>query len=171
PPAILGILTAVVVMVKERQSPFALVRDISWSVLPLVAGLFVLVEMLVHTGVIARLSALLTMAVQHNPSGAAVVSGVAVAFGSNAINNLPAGLIASATALSAHSPERVVDALLIGVDLGPNLSITGSLATILWLSSIRREGMDVGFMQFLKVGVLVMVPALVLALGARLLIS
>jgi len=171
PTAILGILTAVVVMVKERQSPFALVRDISWSVLPLVAGLFVLVEMLVHTGVIARLSALLTMAVQHNPSGAAVVSGVAVAFGSNAINNLPAGLIASATALSAHSPERVVDALLIGVDLGPNLSITGSLATILWLSSIRREGMDVSFMQFLKVGVLVMVPALVLALGARLLIS
>jgi arsenical pump membrane protein len=57
------------------------------------------------------------------------------------------------------------------VDLGPNLSITGSLATILWLSSIRREGEEVSFMQFFKVGVVVMLPALVLALGARLLIG
>ena len=87
------------------------------------------------------------------------------------MNNLPAGLIASSTVMQAQSPERVIDALLIGVDLGPNLSITGSLATILWLSAIRREGEDVSFMKFLKVGVLVMVPALVLALGARVLIS
>jgi len=71
--------------------------------------------------------------------------------------------------MQAHSPERVIDALLIGVDLGPNLSITGSLATILWLSAIRREGEDVSFMKFLKVGALVMLPALVLALGARIL--
>jgi arsenical pump membrane protein len=85
------------------------------------------------------------------------------------MNNLPAGLIASSTVIQAQSPERVIDALLIGVDLGPNLSITGSLATILWLNAIRREGEDVSFMKFLKVGVLVMVPALVLALGVRLL--
>ena len=45
----------------------------------------------------------------------------------------------------------------------------GSLATILWLIAIRREGEDVGFVRFLKVGVLVMPPALCLALGARLL--
>ena len=87
------------------------------------------------------------------------------------MNNLPAGLIASSTVMQAHSPERVIDALLIGVDLGPNLSITGSLATILWLNAIRREGEDVGFLTFLKVGVVVMLPALVLALGARILIN
>lgn len=86
---------------------------------------------------------------------------------SNAINNLPAGLVASATALQAHSPERVIDAMLIGVDL----SITGSLATILWLLSIRREGEEVDFMQFLRIGSVVMLPALVLAMGARFLIG
>ncbi|SAL47195.1 arsenic transporter [Caballeronia humi] len=171
PTAILGILTALVVLVKERQSPVELVSEISWSVLPLVAGLFVLVEMLAHTGVITALSHLLALAAQQNQSITAAVSGVVIALSSNAINNLPAGLIASATALQAHSPERVIDALLIGVDLGPNLSITGSLATILWLSSIRREGEEVSFMQFFKVGVVVMLPALMLALGARLLIG
>jgi arsenical pump membrane protein len=167
PTSILGILTALVVLIKERQSPLELVSQISWSVLPLVAGLFVLVEVLDHTGVIHELSALLEQANRQNASITAALSGLVIAFGSNAINNLPAGLIASATALQAHVPERVIDALLIGVDLGPNLSITGSLATILWLSAIRREGEEVSFGQFLKIGVVVMVPALVLALASR----
>ena len=145
------------------------VSDISWSVLSLVAGRFVRVEVLDHTGVIREISSLLRQSTQHNPPMTAAVSGLVIGFGSNAITDLPAGLIASATALLAHSPERVVDALLIGVDLGPNRSITGSLATILWLSSIRREGEEVSFMHFLKVGIVVMPPALVLALGCRLL--
>ncbi|WP_345817221.1 arsenic transporter (plasmid) [Paraburkholderia sp. PREW-6R] len=169
PTAALGILTALIVLIKERQSPVELVSQISWSVLPLVAGLFVLVEVLDHTGVIHELSALLQQAAGQNASMTAALSGLVIAFGSNAINNLPAGLIASATALQAHAPERVIDALLIGVDLGPNLSITGSLATILWLSAIRREGEEVSFGQFLKIGVVVMLPALVLALASRLL--
>lgn len=171
PTAVLGVLTTSVVLIRERESPVALISGISWSVLPLVAGLFVLVEMLAHTGVIAQLSQLLARATQDSQLAAATTSGFAVALGSNAMNNLPAGLIASASALQAHSPEQVIDAMLIGVDLGPNLSVTGSLATILWLLSIRREGEEVSFMQFLKIGSLVMLPALVLATGARLLVG
>jgi len=94
-----------------------------------------------------------------------------LAVGSNLVNNLPAGLIAAQTIAAAHPPALVVDALLIGVDLGPNLSITGSLATILWLIAIRREGEDVTFGQFLRVGVVTTVPALVLAIGVRILMG
>jgi arsenical pump membrane protein len=86
------------------------------------------------------------------------------------MNNLPAGLIASSAVAKAHPPQKLIDALLIGVDLGPNLSVTGSLATILWLSALRREGERVGFWRFLKVGMLVTPPALALALGVRLLL-
>ena len=168
PTAILGALTAAVVLCKERSSPLPLVREISWSVLPLVAGLFVLVEALDHTGVIHSLSGALGTATQHSELATAAASGGIVAVASNFVNNLPAGLIASSTVMQAHSPQRVIDALLIGVDLGPNLSITGSLATILWLNAIRREGEDVSFLRFLKVGAVVMLPALVLSLGARL---
>jgi arsenical pump membrane protein len=56
--------------------------------------------------------------------------------------------------------------MLIGVDLGPNLSITGSLATILWLIALRREGIEVGTWTFLRLGLLVMPPALLLAIAA-----
>ena len=113
------------------------------------------------------LAGLLHLLMQSGEHVAAAVAGVAVALVSNAVNNLPAGLIASSTIHAAHSPQTVVDAILIGVDLGPNLSITGSLATILWLAAIRREGLQVGFRAFLAVGACVMPPALLLALGAR----
>ena len=54
--------------------------------------------------------------------------------------------------------------MLIGVDLGPNLSVTGSLATILWLIALRREGLHVSGWTFLKVGALAMPIALILAI-------
>jgi len=50
------------------------------------------------------------------------------------------------------------------VDLGPNLSVTGSLATILWLVALRREGQTVSAWDFLSLGCLVMPPALIASL-------
>jgi|ERR1700722_17587055 len=55
------------------------------------------------------------------------------------------------------------NAMLMGIDLGPNLSVTGSLATILWLIALRRENLQVSAWSFLKVGVIVMPLALLLA--------
>jgi arsenical pump membrane protein len=66
----------------------------------------------------------------------------------------------------AQVPDHVRAAVLIGVDLGPNLSVTGSLATILWLTALRREGLRVSAWAFLKLGALVMPPALALAIAA-----
>jgi arsenical pump membrane protein len=171
PTAMLGALTAMVVLIRERKSPLPMILDISWSVLPLVAALFVLVEVLDHSGVIAALATLLQRAAQHGELASAVSAGGVIAITSNLMNNLPAGLIASSTVMQAHGSRLVTDALLIGVDLGPNLSITGSLATILWLNAIRREGEDVSFMTFLKVGAVVMLPTLALILFARIVVG
>lgn len=170
PTCIAGVATTVFVAAMTRTSPIAIARDVSWSVLPLVAGLFVLVEALDRSGVIAAIAAWLR-ALSANPAYAATVAASALAVGSNLINNLPAGLIASEAVAQAHPPRLVVDALLIAVDLGPNLSITGSLATILWLQAIRREGEDVGFWRFVKVGAVTTIPALAVALVARLAIG
>jgi Arsenical pump membrane protein len=50
----------------------------------------------------------------------------------------------------------LMHATLIGVDLGPNLAVTGSPATILWLLALRKEKRDVTFWAFLKVGAIAM---------------
>jgi arsenical pump membrane protein len=170
PTCVAGLATTLGVCALAKRSPLALAGQVSWSVLALVAGLFVLVEALDRTGVIAQVAAALKAAAA-NPVQGAALSGTILAFASNLMNNLPAGLVASTAVAQVHPPRLIVDALLIGVDLGPNLSITGSLATILWLQAIRREGEDVGFWRFLKVGAVTMAPALAAALGARLLIG
>lgn len=170
PTAIAGLAAALGVSAFARRSPLVLARNVSWGVLLLVAGLFVLVEAMNVTGVIGQIAAWLSAASQE-PASAAIQAGTILALGSNLINNLPAGLIASTAVAQAQPPHLVIDSLLIGVDIGPNLSVTGSLATILWLQVIRREGEDVGFWRFLKVGFFVMPLALAAALGARLLIG
>ena len=170
PTCIMGLLTTAAVLALVRERPWETIGGVSWPVLPLVAGLFVMVEAVDHTGATAGLGRALCAGARHSVDGAAAIAGGGLALASNLMNNLPAGLIASTAISQAHPAQKVVDALLIGVDLGPNLSITGSLATILWLTAIRREGEDVGFWRFLKIGALVMPPALVLAIGVRLLL-
>ena len=60
---------------------------------------------------------------------------------------------------------------MIGVDLGPNLSVTGSLATILWLLALRKEKLEVSFWKFLQVGAIAMPIALAAALGGAILMA
>ncbi len=165
PTFLAGLGTAILVLTRSRCGILDIARNISWGVLPLVAGLFVLVESLEKTGVTGELSALLQQAVQQSAALAAWASGVALAVGCNMVNNLPAGLIAGRVVEMAGVPDHVRSAVLIGVDLGPNLSVTGSLATILWLTALRRESQSVSAWAFLKLGVLVMPPALVLAIA------
>jgi arsenical pump membrane protein len=164
-----GIVTLMGVTALRRSSPLPLLREISWGIIPLVAGLFVLVEALDQSGVILTLSESLRAGVRESPVITAAGSGVVVGFLSNLVNNLPAGLMAGTAVQAAHVPANVSSAILIGVDLGPNLSVTGSLATILWLTALRRECVQVAGASFLKLGLLVMPPALILSLGALLL--
>jgi arsenical pump membrane protein len=170
PTFVAGGLTTVAVMLMKRGGLVEVAKDVSWSVLPLVAGLFVLVEALEKTGVLRMIADALKAAAAASPVETAWGAGTLIAVLCNLVNNLPAGLIAGAAVQTAHVPDKVAGAVLIGVDIGRNLSVTGSLATILWLTAIRREGQDVGFWRFLKLGLLVMPPALLLALAGLLLV-
>jgi arsenical pump membrane protein len=166
PTFVCGALTAAGVLLLNRDSPWSVMKGVSWSVLPLVAGLFVMVEALVRTGAIGHLSELLRDAVTHSVRGAAWSAGIATTVADNVANNLPVGLVAGSVARSDHLPPQVVGAMLIAVDLGPNLSVTGSLATILWLVALRRHKIEVSAWRFLKLGLIVTPPALMAALAA-----
>lgn len=166
PTALAGAATASAVVVRERKSPWKTLRHISWSVLPLVAGLFVIVEALDRSGLIGILRAQLQQIAAQSVAQASWAGGIAVALASNVLNNLPVGLIAGSTVQAGALPPEVARSVLIGVDLGPNLSVTGSLATILWLIALRRDGHHVSALAFLRIGAVVMPPALIAALAA-----
>ncbi|MDO9712197.1 arsenic transporter [Paracraurococcus lichenis] len=165
PTFLAGVTTAGMVLLRSRCGLREVVSGVSWGVLPLVAGLFVLVEALEQTGVTRAIATQLHSLVQQSATLATWASGVVLALGCNLANNLPVGLVAGRVVELAQVPETVRAAVLIGVDLGPNLSVTGSLATILWLVALRREGLAVGAWTFLKLGAVVMPPALLLAIG------
>lgn len=164
PTFIVSVIATSSTLVVERQSPWQTLRDIAWGVLPLVAGLFVLVAALNQTGAISWLAARMNQLAAY-PTGGPLALGTMLALICNVMNNLPAGLLAGRAAQIGTLPDALHGAILIGTDLGPNLSITGSLATILWLHALRREGLTVSAWAFIKVGIRATPPALLLALG------
>jgi arsenical pump membrane protein len=166
PTFLAGVATAAVILILNRLPPWKIAKDVSWSVLPLVAGLFVLVVAVEHTGLLQPLIAHSPARAATAPNATGLLVGSVIAVLCNVVNNLPLGLVAGTVANSAHLSSHVTGALLIGVDLGPNLSVTGSLATILWLVALRREGQAVSAWKFLGLGCLVMPPALIASLAA-----
>ncbi len=87
--------------------------------------------------------------------GVAAVSAVLA----NLVNNLPATLIIVAV-VSASAPGGVL-AMLIGVNVGPNLTYVGSLATLLWRRIVHAHDEDVDTREFLKLGALTVPVGLV----------
>jgi arsenical pump membrane protein len=165
--AALALTTAV--SIRSRSNPLRLARQISWTTLVLVAGLFIMVDAVESVGALHRTQSWLAWAQKLAPAAGALVVGFAVGIANNLVNNLPLALMAGSTLEAAQAKGLIVHAVLIGVDLGPNLSVTGSLATILWLLALRREGLDVSFWRFLQVGAIAMPVALLLSLGGAIL--
>ena len=79
---------------------------------------------------------------------------------SNVVNNLPAVLVLLPL-LTASGPPAVL-AMLIGVNIGPNLTYVGSLANLLWRSVVRRD-ISTSFREFSRVGLVTTPVTLVVA--------
>jgi arsenical pump membrane protein len=165
PTCVAAVAITAVVSTKAKTHPLKLLREISWGTLLLVAGLFVLVDAMESIGTLQVTQGWLAAAQRLSPAAGAMAVGFTVGVANNLVNNLPLGLIAGATVQAAKLHGLLSNAVLIGVDLGPNLSVTGSLATILWLLALRKEKLNVSFWKFLKVGAIAMPVALAAALG------
>jgi arsenical pump membrane protein len=179
PTCIAALLITAVVSIKAKSNPLRLAREISWATLLLVAGLFVMVDAVESQGALQLTKQWLFWASNLGQNTGALVVGFAVGIANNIVNNLPLGLIVGGTIQAAHTKGLMANAVLIGVDLGPNLSVTGSLATLLWLLALRKdsssesggEKLDVSFWKFLKVGAVAMPLALFAALGGAMLMQ
>lgn len=168
PTCLAALVVATVATIQSRSNPVKLLREVSWSVLPLVAALFVIVEAVKSAGAAQMLHDAFARMIQLPGPEAAFGVGTTVAFGTDLFNNLPLGLITGSTLRTIPLQALLAKIVLIAIDLGPNLSITGSLATILWLIAIRREGLHVSGWQFFRIGMLIMPVSLLFAIAAAL---
>src|SRR3954470_6472278 len=97
------------------------------------------------------------------------VAGIAAVL-ANVVNNLPATLILLQVLGPAGRPALVL-AVLLGVNIGPNLTYVGSLATLLWRQVLGTRNASPRIGEFTLVGLLTTPAALAAAVGALWLVS
>jgi arsenical pump membrane protein len=147
---------AVAMVVRERPDPRGALRAAEPAFLVFVLGLGIIVQAASQHGLSTAVDALL-------PHGTALPDLLLVAVVSaavaNLLNNLPATLIILPVA--AVSGPGAVLAMLVGVNVGPNLTYVGSLATLLWRRIVHAHDHETDMGEFTRLGLLTVPAALV----------
>ena len=166
-----GAALLVATRLQGRPAWKRLAHNISWGIFPFVTGMFLLVRGLEQQGVTRQLASLLALPAGHDSLRAALSATFFAAVGSNLVNNVPAVAVISAAVPTMHhvSQPALVYGTLIGCDLGPNLTVVGSLSTMIWLLLLRKRNMEISALDYAKLGVIItpvmlLVSALLLAL-------
>jgi arsenical pump membrane protein len=148
-------------LARRRATPLSLLHaaDLPFGVF--VLGLGIVVQAAVGNGLGRALAPLL-------PAGTSLPALLAIAalaaVLANVCNNLPAVLVL--LPLTAAAGSGAVLAVLLGVNIGPNLTYTGSLATLLWRRSLRHHGSAPDLGEFTRLGLLTVPAGLVIAVLA-----
>jgi arsenical pump membrane protein len=154
-----------VALAQRRGDAAAIARGIAWPVVALTAALFVIVGAVDAAGGLAATHAVLAWCAGLGGHGASLATGFATAVASNVVNNLPVGLNLGEALPAMHASAAISAAALIGVNLGPNATVNGSLATILWLAIVRRADVRISPAGFAAIGIATTIPALAAALA------
>ncbi|MER7581142.1 SLC13 family permease [Kitasatospora sp. NPDC097691] len=156
-----ALVLAVRALIRRSTTPVAIVRSAAVPFLAFVLALGVVVRAVVDNGLASALGHL----VPHGTALPALLGTAALAAVlANVINNLPATLVLLPPA--APGGPGAVLAVLLGVNIGPNLTYAGSLATLLWRRIVREHDTDIGLGEFTRLGLLVVPAALLLAVVA-----
>lgn len=161
---------AVAVCVGRRAATAADVfSSVSWEILLFLYCVLVIAFGLQTVGLVDRIAELYASAGAGSLARIAMV-GSTSAIGSALLNNQPMAMLnlLAIGLLPDAAPQHIFPAL-IGGDLGPRFLPMGSLAGLMWVELLRRQGVTIRLRQFVAVGVAVTVPALLLSLGLLLL--
>jgi arsenical pump membrane protein len=146
---------ALALVIRERRPPLAILRAVEPAFLVFVLGLAIVVRAAGDHGLQSAVDGL----VPHGDGLLALVGVAAIAaVVANLLNNLPATLIVLPVAAAGGAGP--VLAMLIGVNVGPNLTYVGSLATLLWRRVLHAHDHDTDLGEFLRLGALTVPPIL-----------
>lgn len=111
-------------------------KEVSWGIFIFIAGMLLVVRGVENAGLTAALGRALLTAAGNDPVRAVFFNTFGAAIGSNLINNVPAMLVLISTLksipdLSVAMQQAIIYSTILGTDLGPNITIVGSLAKVL----------------------------------------
>ncbi len=154
-----------------RISVPTILREAPWKIVVFSLGMYLVVYGLRNAGLTGYVAEALQWLAGQGTVAATLGTGLIAALLSSVLNNMPAVLVGALSihqaALQAAPPrihEAMVYANIIGCDLGPKFTPIGSLATLLWLHVLERKGVHIGWGAYMKTGLLLTPPVLLLAL-------
>ena len=153
---------------RNVTTPAKVALRIAWPIFGFIAGMALVVRAVEQIGLVQHISAALMQlsGTGQHPSltlvGATTFSAAA---GSNLINNIPMAFLMTAALhhvgrVSHQTQLALVGSTILGCDLGANLTTVGSLAKVFWLLLLRQRGVKVSAFDYLKIGILVTPPLL-----------
>ncbi len=142
-----------------------------WQIVLFSLGMYLVVYGLRNAGLTDELAKGLVWLGGQGPWVATVGTGFAAAILSSVMNNMPSVLIGAlsiqqAPDLTPLTHELMVYANVIGCDLGPKFTPIGSLATLLWLHVLASKGHRITWGQYMRVGLVITPPVLLVTLLA-----
>lgn len=147
----------------KKRKPAEIVRTLRrspWELVPFVISMFVIVLALDAHGVTEFLGKVLDC----GKWTAATFGGASFLF-SDLINNIPMSVLFGSAAGYAASVEAAVYSSIIGSNIGAFLTPVGALAGIMWLNILKSQNVEFGFLRFVKYGVIISVPTLLVSIA------
>ena len=145
-------------------------RDAPWAIVVFSLGMYLVVYGLRNQGLTAHLARLLDLFATGGIWGAVLGTGLLTAVLSSVMNNMPTVLVGALSIEASQATgvvkEAMVYANIIGSDLGPKITPIGSLATLLWLHVLAKKGVTIGWGYYVKVGLVLTLPVLLVTLAA-----
>jgi Na+/H+ antiporter NhaD/arsenite permease-like protein len=166
-PATVALLGATVLLLVGHLDVDQALHEVEWSTLFFFVGLFMLVEGIVHVGIVGGVADALAAAVGDNNGVATIALLWFSALASAVVDNIPftatAIPVVQRLAESGLPAEPMWWALALGACLGGNLTIVGASANVVVANMAARAGHPIKFFDFLRYGVIVVAESLVIS--------
>ena len=158
-----GILFLIIASYTKTVEPKHIIKEAPWQVVWFSLGLYIVVYGLKNAGLTDYIAEILLMLSTQTQTIAVVGTGFLAAVLSAVMNNMPTIMVMD-IALGDISNEAMIYANIIGCNLGPKMTPFGSLATLLWLHSLEKKGVNISFWSYSKFGLIVTPPVLFVVL-------
>ena len=161
-----GLLFLAIANHYKATKPIMTIKAAPWQVVWFSIGLYVVVYGLKNAGLTDIIASWITALNTQGDAIAIIGTGFLAAVISSIMNNMPTIMIMDIAIdqVGYVGNEALVYANILGSNLGPKMTPIGSLATLLWLHVLAQKGVKISWIEYMKVGLVITPPVLLVAL-------
>ena len=159
-----ALLFLAIATIQKATKPLMTIKTAPWQVVWFSIGLYIVVFGLKNAGLTDILAQGIVWLKSQGDAAAVIGTGFLAAALSAVMNNMPTVMVMDIAIESAGARELAY-ANILGCNLGPKMTPIGSLATLLWLHVLARKGITIGWGYYMKVGMIITPPVLLVSLS------